>query len=423
MTHNADQNADQIDQSFVQSHFPGLKSDWVFFDNAGGSQTVQGAIDKITEFLTHRDVQIGGSYDVSLKAAEALMDGRRAIQTMVNAARPEEIVFGHSTTALVQILANATRSQFSPGDEIIISIADHESNIGPWDRLREFGVVIKFWPVDRDTYALRLDDLDALMTERTKLVCVHHVSNILGQVNPIADYARFVHERGAKICVDAVAYAPHRAIDVQAWDVDYYVFSLYKCYGPHVAVMYGKYDLLAELDGQYHYFYGKDKVPGKLEPGNPNYELAFSAVGIVDYLVALGEQAGADTGSRREKLEAAFAAIAKQEDMLTDRLLAYLGGRNDVRVIGATHNKGSNRVPTIAFKIDGQDSGAFTRAMDAYGIAIRFGDFHTRRLVEDLGESGDNGVIRVSMVHYNTLEQVDRLCAAMTGITTNSNAA
>lgn len=413
---------DQIDQAFVQSHFPGLKSDWVFFDNAGGSQTLQGAMDRITEFLTHRDVQVGGSYDVSIAAAEALMDGRRAIQTLVNANRPEEIVFGHSTTALVQILANSMRSQFQPGDEIIISIADHESNIGPWDRLREFGVVIKFWPVDKTTYELRLEDLDALMTERTKLVCVHHVSNILGKVNPIAEYTRFVHARGAKICVDAVAYAPHRAIDVQAWDVDYYVFSLYKCYGPHVAVMYGKYDLLAELDGQYHYFYGKDKIPGKLEPGNPNYELAFSSVGIVEYLVALGEHEGA-TGSDRNKIETAFSAIARQEDALTDRLLAYLSARNDVRVIGDTQNEGSTRVPTIAFKIDGQDSGAFAKAMDDYGIAIRFGDFHTRRLVEDLGEDADNGVIRVSMVHYNTLEQVDRLCAAISEITANSAAA
>jgi len=413
---------DLIDQTFVHSHFPGLKSDWVFFDNAGGSQTAQSAIDKITEFLTHRDVQIGGSYDVSLAAAEALMDGRRAIQTLVNAARPEEIVFGHSTTALVQILANSMRSQFEPGDEIIISIADHESNIGPWDRLREYGVVIKFWPIDATTHELRLEDLDALMTERTKLVCVHHVSNILGQVNPIAEYAQFVHERGAKICVDAVAYAPHRLIDVQAWDVDYYVFSLYKCYGPHVAVMYGKYDNLAELDGQYHYFYGKDKVPGKLEPGNPNYELAFSAVGILEYLTALGEHVGG-TGTPRAKLEAAFAAITKQEDALTDRLLAYLGKRNDVRVIGTRDNVASSRVPTISFKIENQDSGTFTKAMDDYGIAIRFGDFHARRLVENLGEDGDNGVIRVSMLHYNTMEQMDRFCAAISEITNKSVAA
>ncbi len=381
-------------------------------DNAGGSQIVAGAIEKITEFLTNRNVQIGGTYDVSRAAAEALMDGRKAIQTLVNAERPEEIVFGHSTTALVQILANSMRSQFVEGDEIIISIGDHESNIGPWDRLREFGVKIIFWPVDKATYELRLEDLKPLMTERTKLVCVHHVSNILGQANPVAEFARFVHDHGAQICVDGVAYAPHRAIDVVGWDVDYYVFSMYKCYGPHHAVMYGKYDLLEKLDGQYHYFYGKDKVPGKLEPGNPNYELAFSAVGVVDYLAELGEHVGAQ-GSKRDKIEAAFGAITRHEDALTQRLLTYLAGRNDCRIIGKAVFENSNRVPTISFKLDGFDSGELCKQMDAHGIAIRFGDFHARRLVEYLGEEGDSGVIRVSMVHYNTLEQVDRLCAAI----------
>lgn len=413
---------DKLDMGFVHSHFPGLSAPWVFFDNAGGSQIVKGAVDRISEFLIERNVQIGGSYAVSQAAAEALMQGRQAAQVLVNAARPEEIVFGGSTTSLMQVLAAAMRSQFAPGDEIVVSRADHESNIGPWERLSEFGVVIKYWRIDRDSLSLRLEDLAELMSDRTKLVCVHHVSNILGQINPIADIASFVHERGARICVDAVAYAPHRAIDVQGWDVDYYVFSLYKCYGPHHAILYGKYDLLRELDGQYHYFYGKDKVPGKLEPGNANYELSYSTVGVVDYLVGLGEAQGA-VGSRRDRLEAAFRAITAQEDALTRRLLTYLGGRNDCRVIGGAMTGDSSRVPTISFKFDGQDSGAVARAMDAYGMAIRFGDFHSRRLIEDLGEMGDSGVIRVSMVHYNTLDQVDRLTAALSEIVAQSSAA
>lgn len=404
-----------IDPEFVHANFPALGKDWVFFDNAGGSQILKGAVDRISEFLYTKNVQVGGSYEVSLAASDALMQGRKAAQTLVNAARPEEIVFGPSTTVLMQTLAGSMRSQFREGDEVIVTLADHESNIGPWDRLREFGVTVKFWNIDHDTYDLPLEELDKLMTDRTRLVCVAHVSNILGQINPIADIARFVHERGALICVDAVAYAPHRAIDVQAWDVDYYVFSLYKCYGPHTAIMYGKYDLLAELDGMYHYFYGKDKVPGKLEPGNPNYELAYSTVGVVDYLVALGEQTGA-SGSRRDKLVAAFDRIRQQEDMLAGRLLDWLNARNDCRVIGKSRNENSSKVPTIAFKFDGQNSGEIARQMDAHGIAIRFGDFHSRRLMEDLEETGDDGAVRVSMVHYNTLEQVDRLCEALAGI-------
>lgn len=404
-----------LDLAFVHEHFPALNRDWVFFDNAGGAQTVRGAVDRITEFLFERNVQIGGSYAVSRAAAEALLAGREAGRILMNAERAEEIVFGPSTTVLIQTLAAAMRSQFRPGDEIIVSSADHESNIGPWERLKEFGVIVKFWPLHRESYRLRLEDLEGLMTDRTKLVCVHHVSNILGRINPIAEISRFVHDRGAQICVDGVAYAPHRAIDVRAWDVDYYVFSLYKTYGPHTALMYGKYDLLRELDGLYHYFYGKDKVPGKLEPGNPNYELAYSTVGVVDYLASLGVRHGG-AGDRRALVEAAFRAMTRQEDQLTGRLLSWLTARNDCRVIGEASNEGSTRVPTIAFKFDGIDSGAVARAMDDYGIAMRFGDFHSRRLVEGLDEAGQNGVIRVSMVHYNSVEEVDRLTDALSEI-------
>ena len=405
----------ELDMAHVQAQFPGLASDWVFFDNAGGAQIAKPALDRMVEFLTHRNVQIGGSYAVSQAAAEALMAGRRAAATLVNAARPEEIVFGPSTTVLMGNLMQAMRRQFQPGDEVIVTMADHESNIGPWMRLQEFGVTIKIWPLNAQTMDLQLADLEPLMTDRTRLVCVTHVSNILGKVHPVADFARFVHDRGARICVDAVAYAPHRLIDVRAWDVDYYVFSLYKAYGPHGALMYGKYDLLAELDGLYHYFYGKDKVTAKLEPGNPSYEAAYATDGILEYLTGLARHHGA-TGDDRALLAAAFQLITAQEDVLTDRLLAWLSARNDCRIIGEAFNRDSTRVPTIAFKFDGVDSGAVARAMDDHGIAMRFGDFHSRRLVEHLGEDGNGSVLRVSMVHYNTVEQVDRLTDALTRI-------
>lgn len=405
----------ELDMAHVQAQFPGLASDWVFFDNAGGAQIARPALDRMVEFLTHRNVQIGGSYAVSQAAAEALMAGRRAAATLVNAARPEEIVFGPSTTVLMGNLMQAMRRQFQPGDEVIVTMADHESNIGPWMRLQEFGVTVKVWPLNAQTMDLQLADLEPLMTDRTRLVCVTHVSNILGKVHPVANFARFVHDRGARICVDAVAYAPHRLIDVRAWDVDYYVFSLYKAYGPHGALMYGKYDLLAELDGLYHYFYGKDKVTAKLEPGNPSYEAAYATDGILEYLTGLARHHGA-TGDDRALLAAAFQLITAQEDALTDRLLAWLSARNDCRIIGEAFNRDSTRVPTIAFKFDGVDAGAVARAMDDHGIAMRFGDFHSRRLVEHLGEDGNGGVLRVSMVHYNTVEQVDRLTDALTRI-------
>lgn len=401
-----------LDLDYVRSQFPGLSRGWTYFDNAGGSQILKGAMERISTFLIEKNVQIGGSYEVSQSAANALYEARTAAMHLVNASRPEEIVFGGSTTALLQNLARAMQSQLSAGDEIIVTVSDHESNIGPWDRLQDAGIILKFWPLNKETLTLDLADLEQQMSERTKMVCVTHVSNILGSINPIREIADFVHARGAKICVDAVAYAPHRAVDVQALNVDYYVFSLYKTYGPHYALMYGKYDLLLELDTLYHYFYGKDKVPGKLEPGNPNYELAYSTCGIVDYLAALGEQAG-ETGTVRQKIEAAFAAITAQENLLAERLLSYLRSRNDCRIVGQTTNHDETRVPTIAFRFDGREAGDLCKAMDGENIAMRFGDFHSRRLAEYLGLTDHGGMLRVSMVHYNTLEEVDRFTAAL----------
>ncbi|MGI9260391.1 MAG: cysteine desulfurase-like protein [Woeseiaceae bacterium] len=401
-----------IDIDFVRSQFPGLQADWAFFDNAGGTQILSGAVEQMNDFLFNMNVQIGGSYEVSLKAAAAMQAGREAMMHFVNASRPEEIAFAPCTTVALQNLAKSMASQFEPGDEIIVTVSDHESNIGPWVRLEEVGVKIKIWPLNKDTLELDIEDLLPLFSERTKLVAVTHVSNILGTINPIADIAKVVHEHGALICVDSVAYAPHRAIDVAAMDVDFMAFSTYKVFGPHFAVLYGKYELFAGLDNLYHYFYEKDKVPAKLEPGNASYELAYSTTGIVDYLASLGERAGC-SGSVREKIEAAYAQITTHENVIAERLLAYLRSRTDCRIIGFENGDDPRRVPTISFVIDEQDAGEICRKMDDYGMAIRFGDFHARRLMEYLELTDNGGCVRVSMTHYNTLEEVDALVRAL----------
>lgn len=406
----------ELDIAYVREQFPGLKNGWAFMDNAGGTQILARAVERMNEFLFNKNVQIGGSYDISLQAAAALQAGREAIATLVNANRPEEIVFAPTSTVAMQNLARSMRSQFSAGDEIIVTVSDHESNIGPWVSLEEIGVKIKFWDLNKESLELELEDLDKLMTDRTKLVAVTHVSNILGTINPVDEIADFVHARGALICVDCVAYAPHRLIDVQNWDVDYLAFSVYKVYGPHGAVLYGKYDLLAGLDNLYHYFYGKDKVPAKLEPGNASYELAYSTTGIVEYFSDLGARSGdVDSGSDsvRDNIELAFDLITDHENKLAESLLSYLRGREDCRIIGIEEGYDSRRVPTISFKIEGRDSGEICRAMDKYNIAIRFGDFHARRLVEFLDLADNSGVVRVSFAHYNTLDEVDELVAAL----------
>ena len=401
-----------LDIEYVRKQFPGLNSDWAFFDNAGGTQILSGAVERLNDFLFNMNVQIGGSYEVSLKAAAAMQAGREAMMQLVNARRPEEIAFAASTTVALQNLARSMASQFEPGDEVIVTVSDHESNIGPWVGLEKVGVNVRFWPLDKDTLQLNIDELLPLLSDRTKLVAVTHVSNILGTINPVADIAKLVHEHGALICVDSVAYAPHRAIDVSAWDVDYLALSLYKVFGPHFAVLYGKYELFAELDNLYHYFYDKDKIPAKLEPGNASYELAYSSLGIVDYLVELAEHAG-HTGSDREKIEAAYAQITDHENLIAERLLQYLRSRSDCRIIGFDRGDDPRRVPTISFIVAGQDPGEIARKIDAYNIAIRYGDFHARRLIEFLDLADNNGCVRVSMSHYNTLGEVDALVRAL----------
>lgn len=397
-----------IDHDFIREQFPALGKGMVFFDNAGGSQVAQPVIDRMVAFMRSANVQLGASYATSVEASRKVSEGRAALAMLMNAARPEEVVMGATTTQLFDQLARSLVQTWSPGDRVIVTGFDHEANIGPWRKLAARGIEIDEWRLRPGAHLPDLDDLRALLTPRTRLVAMTHASNILGAINPVREAADIVHAAGALLCVDGVAYAPHRAIDVQALGADFYGFSVYKVYGPHHAALYGRYDLLRAAGNINHYFYGEDKVPHKLEPGNPNYELAYSCIGVIDYLEAFARAHGVNA-TGRAAVEAAFRIIAAHEEALSERLLAYLRGRRDVTVIGDPSSAQAARVPTISFIVRGARSADIVRAVDPAGIGIRFGDFHSRRLVEGLALPSGDGVIRISMVHYNTLDEVDRL--------------
>jgi cysteine desulfurase family protein (TIGR01976 family) len=402
-----------LDLDFVRAQFPALSGDWVFFDNAGGSQTLRTVAERISDYLLSGNVQLGASYAASKQSGARVHDAHINIAELIGAARPDEIVMGPSATALTYTLASALAEDISPGDEIIVTDTDHEANIGPWLKLeQQKGAVIKIWAVRPDTLELELADLDALMTPRTKLVCFTHASNILGTINPVADITRFVHERGARVVVDGVAFAPHRAVEVASWDVDFYIFSFYKVYGPHHAVLYGKYDQLLALPSLNHFFIGREVVPYKLQQGNVNYELSVGCTAITDYLVELGGRTGSRT-DRRGQILAGFDAIAQQEEQLADRLLSFLRSRNSVRIIGDPSADRTRRVPTISFIAENHRSDEVVTRVDDHRIGIRYGDFYARRLIEKLGLTAQAGVTRVSMVHYNTVAEVDRLVEAL----------
>ncbi|MCA3022406.1 MAG: cysteine desulfurase-like protein [Burkholderiales bacterium] len=396
----------------VRAEFPALATNMVFLDNAGGSQVLKRVADRIHDYLTTVSVQLGASYTTSVDASARVAAARRSVATLINAAHDEEVVMAGATTLVMFLFTQALRPAIRPGDEIIISNTDHESNIGGWMRLQEAGAVIKVWEVNRDTLELDLADLDGLLTSRTKWVAVTHASNVLGTVNPVAEIAKRVHAVGGKLCVDGVAYAPHRLVDVHASGADVYVFSFYKVFGPHYAVLWGKRDLLLALPSLNHHFIGADVLPYKLQPGNVNFELSYGCAGIGDYLVAMGEALGAP-GTPREKMQAAFDVFARHEDTLAEMLLSYLRSKKHIRIIGRDRVTNGDRMPTISFVVDGKQSEAIVRHVDQFGIGIRFGDFYAQRLIDALGIRQQGGVVRVSIAHYNTEAEIAKLINAL----------
>jgi cysteine desulfurase family protein (TIGR01976 family) len=398
----------KLDLESLRAEFPALANDCVYLDNAGGSQVLRRVADRVRDYLLTSSVQLGASYAESQSAGVKVLDARRSVAELINAPHDDEVVMGGSTTSLMFLLTQALLPGIKPGDEIIVTNSDHEANIGGWMRLKAAGAVVRIWEVNNDTLTLDLADLDSLLTPRVKWVAITHASNILGTVNPVRDIATRVHAAGARLCVDAVAYAPHRLIDVQASGADVYVFSFYKVFGPHYAVLWIQRDLLIALPSLNHYFIGPDVVPYKLQPGNVNYELSYGCIGISEYLNAVGSQLGA-TGSSRQKMQAAFDAFEQHEDALAERLLVFLRGKKSVRIIGLPSAASGGRVPTVSFMVAGQMSESIVRHVDQFNIGIRFGDFYAKRLIEALGLQSQGGVVRVSIAHYNTTEEIDRL--------------
>lgn len=424
-----------MDIDFVRSCFPALASGWAYLDNGGGSQIAQPVLDRLRDFLVSSNVQLGASYAPSRAAAARLAAAHEAVATLVNAASPDEIVMGPSTTALLRTLATSVGRVLEPGDEIVVTRGDHEANIAPWLELEGLGGVIRWWEVDPGTGELTLEALDAVLGPRTRLVAMTHASNILGSINPVLRVADRVHAVGGWLCVDGVGFAPHRAVDVRAVDADFYAFSFYKTFGPHHAVLYGKERHLLELPGHGFYFISEDDVPYKFQPGNVNYELSYSLVGLLEYLGQVAARsgsphavAGVTSGlapnpgggpspvTDRRDVELAFEAISRHEERLTHRLLGFLRSKDGVRIVGRDTADEDRRVPIVSFVTSARPSREVVAAVDAHRMGIRYGHFYSARLVDALDLGDPDGVVRVSMAHYNTLEEVDGLVAVLDGL-------
>lgn len=404
-----------LDLEAVRACFPAFQSTtgsgWAFFENAGGAYVPRPVLDRLTRFMTEAKVQPGAPYPASALASRMMAEGTQAMSALVNAP-PETLVIGADTSTNLHVLANALAPLLEPGDEIIVTNLDHESNITPWRRLTRTGATVREWRFSPETGALDIADLKALLTENTRLVCLPHASNITGAVSDAARAVRLAHEAGALAVVDGVSYAPHALPDLATLNADAYAFSAYKVFGPHVGVLALRPELLGRLANQNHmYLSGTGALT--LNPGGPPHELCAALAGITDYLTGLDQQRGGDPDDApRTRFERLFDAFERHQHALTDRLLAGLAGVPGVRIVGSP-TAGSHRGPTVAFVHDRLSSRAVADRLAEARVAVRNGHFYAWRAMEALGLDPNDGVVRASMVHYNTTAEVDRLLDAL----------
>ena len=402
-----------LDLDFVRGLFPAPCWERAFFENAGGSYVPQSVIGRVTAYMRESQVQPGAGYDASALAERRIADGQRVCAEMIGA-QTDEVLIGPSTTMNVYVLAQALGALFEPGDEIIVTNLDHEANIGAWRRLTERGIVIREWAVNPETERLEPEALDACLSDKTRLVCFSHCSNILGGANDVAAITRRTHGAGAMVCVDGVAHAPHRPVDVAALDVDFYLLSLYKMYGPHVGLLYAKREHFERAPGQNHFFLD-DRIPLKLNPGGPSHEFTAALVGIGDYFETLAtHHLDHPPNTFKARVDAMFAIMAAQEEKLAARFVEYLLSKPNVCLLGPKTGEAAVRTPTFSFTVEGRPPAEIAALLQAAGVAIGQGNFYAPRLLQALGITDMNaGVLRASMVHYNTMEEVERLIAAL----------
>jgi cysteine desulfurase family protein (TIGR01976 family) len=397
----------------VRSHFPALRRQHegrpvAYFDGPGGTQVPREVADAVTEYLLHHNANTHWQYPTSIETDAMLAAAREALGDFVNAAA-DEIAFGNNMTTITFHVARALGRGWGAGDEVVVTELDHHANIAPWQALnRERGIGLRTVRMLPASGQLDWEDLERTLSSRTRLVAIGAASNALGTINDVARAARLAHQAGALVFVDAVHYAPHALVDVEALDCDFLACSAYKFYGPHVGVLYGRRDLLAELDVP-KLLPAPDAAPERLETGTQNHEGIVGAAAAVEFLARLAPGAP----SRRAALEVSFAELHARGHELFARLHAGLSAIPRVTVYGPAPD--SPRTPTIAFVVKGRAADDVARELAGEALFVSSGDFYAATVMERLGHAAD-GVVRAGCACYTTAEEVERLVAAVRAI-------
>ena len=406
-----------FDVAWVREQFPSLQlkvngQQAAFLDGPAGTQVPRQVMGAVQKYFLDANANTYGAFLTSRRTNEMIANTRAAMADLFNCT-PEEVVFGQNMTTITLGLARAIGRELNPGDEILLTVLDHDANYSPWKVLQEEGLVIRTVDIRESDCTLDLDDLKSKLSSKTRVVAVGYASNIVGTINPIAEITKLAHAAGALIYVDAVHYAPHGPIDVQALDCDFLVCSPYKFFGPHMGTLYGKKEHLERFK-PYKVRPAADAVPECWETGTQVQELIAAIYAAVEYLAELGRRCDPSVRSRREALLAAYRSTVAYERVLVAKLIVGLLAIPGLQFFGITDpTRFSDRCSTVSFRLPkGTPTDAAVFLGDR-GIFTWDGNFYALNLTERLGVEKSGGVLRVGLVHYNTVEEVDRLLTAL----------
>ena len=411
-----------LDPAKIRHQFPALHAGALFLDNPGGTQAVKNCLDRILEYLIDHNSNHEGAFKTSRESDALILKARTAMAEFLNAARPEEIIFGQNMTSLTFHLSRSLARRFQPGDEIVVTRLDHDANISPWLLIaQDRGLKVNWVEFRPEDGTLDMDSLRAALEKRPKLVAVGYASNALGTINPVAEITTLAHQAGALVFIDAVHFAPHGPIDVRALGCDFLVCSAYKFFGPHLGILYGRFDLLDELFA-YKVRPVHDTLPGKFETGTQNHEAIAGLLGTLEYLEWVGRQFGKDHLAEFDKtfaghalhLKQAMAVIRAYEAALSTALFKVLRETPGITIYGLTdESRFAARVPTFSFRLKGITPRQVSEKLDIDGIYVWDGNYYALEVTKRLGLEESGGMVRAGAVHYNTIEEIERFGKAL----------
>ncbi len=405
----------ELDIDFVRRQFPAFDQPSLqglaFFENAGGSYPCRQVVDRLTRFYRERKVQPYGPYGPARLGGEEMDEARTRLAGLLGVGA-DEVSFGPSTSQNVYVLAQAFRKHLQPGQAIIVTNQDHEANTGAWRRLSDEGFEVREWQIDSETGHLDVDRLAELLDDKVGLVAFPHCSNVVGEINDVATICAMARAAGALTCVDGVSFAPHGFPNIRDLGADIYLFSAYKTYGPHQGIMVIRRDVAMALPNQGHYFNG-DYPTKRLTPAGPDHAQIAASAGMADYWQTLHDHHGGTATDAAGVGAFVHDLMRGQETRLLQPLLDMLAARNSVRLLGP--ERAATRAPTVAMDL-GRPAAPVAEALAKHGIGAGGDNFYAVRPLQAMGIDPEQGVLRVSFVHYTTEAEVTRLMEALDAV-------